>query len=1027
MTASDQALLDRWYVHRDAEAFKTIAQRHAGMVYATCRRVLRNPSDAEEVAQECFEVLCSTHRRPNKNLASWLHTVATNRAINRIRSDKRRAEKVSAYALESRPNAEIEWNDLYDLVDEAIAELPPDLSEPVVRHFFEDESHDDIARSLGLTRSAVTHRIHRAVDRLRSALQRRGIEIAAGALSVLLAKNAAAEIIPHTLTVSIAKLALAGPAVTSSAAGATIVAAKIVFACLLTAVAGFVVWKGLERKEPASGTPSVTAFATTQHESPDSSRDAAQTPSQPSGSSDFARAMTQALADSGANPSATTAITGRVYIVETGEPVSGMEIVLEPLGDRPEPQATVRTNGDGTYRMTVPVPGEYHIRRSYSHPGLPSPENDPRTIRIAEGQVVEDLDFPIVMGIRVSGICVDEQGNPVSGAQVEGRDRDNYRSLESYITREDGRFALAGFPKTPRFTIDAEVRGKLVSDLYGPTPLKGDVKDVRVIMRPVASIAGTVVDASGRPLPGIRVSANPMEQELQRYVGSSAEETADNGTFHLAGLAPGNHRLFLQVPNASILRKPATGPEFIELTAGKPVNGLRLVYENPDSVGLTIAGRVVDAKGTPVANAEVRSHGADAYRIVQSNDAGEFLIGGLPDTTVTLVAEHAEHAKAMTENVAAGTTGLELVMDDLGTLEGQVVDAVTGKPVEQFELVHLDMTTRSHVGERTRMRPQIDPEGQFRIEKVAPGPVLLVAKADGYAETELEVEDLAPGQTISNLRIALSGGTTLEVSVRDAAGEPVAGAYLIPGGVPNGMEPRLAAAAQTDAEGRFTLNNQPSTLDLLSVYHESYALANTPLSLKAGSDNDVSVTLSTGCVLEGGVFVDGEPAEAVEVRLFFGNAPGVQRYTTKTDAAGAYRFEHLPTGGAHALTLMPILLDDDARITRWFSQSVSLQGGKSAPLDFNLPPVTAAVEGFVTHDNAPAPASNMTLLVTTPFGTEQRNANVDSTGAYRFDAVPAGHATLRADIYAQGLSSITEFELTDGQTAQVDLALVAVK
>ncbi|GMV92132.1 MAG: hypothetical protein AMXMBFR82_19100 [Candidatus Hydrogenedentota bacterium] len=1027
MTASDQALLERWYVHRDAEAFKTIAQRHAGMVYATCRRVLRNASDAEEVAQECFEVLCSTHRRPNKNLASWLHTVATNRAINRIRSDKRRAEKISAYTLESRPNAEIEWNDLYDLVDEAIAELPPDLSEPIVRHFFEDESHDDIAQSLGLTRSAVTHRIHRAVDRLRNALQRRGVEIAAGALSVLLAKSTAAEAIPHTLTVSIAKLALAGPAVTTSAAGATIVAAKIVFACLLTAVAGFVVWKGLERKEPASDTPSVTAFATTQHESPDSSRDAAQTPSLPSGSSDIARAMTQALADAGADSSATTAITGRVYIVETGEPVSGMEIVLEPLGDRPEPQATVRTNGDGTYRMTVPVPGEYHIRRSYSHPGLPSPEIEPRTIRIAEGQVVEDLDFPIVMGIRVSGICVDEQGNPVSGAQIEGRDRDNYRSLESYITGEDGRFTLAGFPKTPRFTIDAEVRGKLVSDLYGPTPLKGgDVKDVRVVMRPVASIAGTVVDASGRPLPGIRVSANPMEQELQRYVGNATEETASDGAFRLEGLAPGNHRVFLQVPDASILRKPATGPEFIELASGESVTGLRLVYEDPDSVGLTIAGRVVDAKGAPIANAEVRSHGADAFRLTQSNDAGEFLIGGLPDITVTLVAEHAEHAKATTENVAAGTTGLQLVMDDLGTLEGQVVDAVTGEPVEQFELVHLDTTTRNHVGERTRMRPQIDPEGRFRIDNVAPGPVLLVAKADGYAETELEVEDLAPGQAVSNLRIALSGGTTLTVSVQTAAGDPVAGAYLIPGGVPNDMEPRLAAAAQTDAEGQFTLDNQPSTLDLLSVYHESYALATVPLSLNAGSANTVNVTLSAGCMLEGGVFVDGEPAEAVEVRLFMGNAPDVQRYATKTDTAGAYRFEHLPTGGAHALTLIPILLDD-APITRWFSQSVSLQEGKPTPLDFNLPPVTAAVEGFVTHDNAPAPASNMTLLVLTPFGTEQRNTNVDSTGAYRFDAVPAGHATIRADIHAQGLSATTEFELTDNQTAQVDLALVAVK
>jgi len=45
------------------------------------------------------------------------------------------------------------------------------------------------------------------------------------------------------------------------------------------------------------------------------------------------------------------------------------------------------------------------------------------------------------------------------------------------------------------------------------------------------------------------------------------------------------------------------------------------------------------------------------------------------------------------------------------------------------------------------MRPQVDPEGRFRIENVAPGTVVLVAKAEGYAESELTTDGVNSGET----------------------------------------------------------------------------------------------------------------------------------------------------------------------------------------------------------------------------------------------------------------------------------------
>ena len=44
---NDQATLERWVSHRDAEAFRVLVHAHAGMVFSACHRVLKDAADAE--------------------------------------------------------------------------------------------------------------------------------------------------------------------------------------------------------------------------------------------------------------------------------------------------------------------------------------------------------------------------------------------------------------------------------------------------------------------------------------------------------------------------------------------------------------------------------------------------------------------------------------------------------------------------------------------------------------------------------------------------------------------------------------------------------------------------------------------------------------------------------------------------------------------------------------------------------------------------------------------------------------------
>jgi len=86
----DTLLLQRYAQRRDAEAFKELTARYAGLVYGTCLRVLGNPADAEDVAQECFLELARKAGAIRASLPGWLHALARSRAVDLARREATR-------------------------------------------------------------------------------------------------------------------------------------------------------------------------------------------------------------------------------------------------------------------------------------------------------------------------------------------------------------------------------------------------------------------------------------------------------------------------------------------------------------------------------------------------------------------------------------------------------------------------------------------------------------------------------------------------------------------------------------------------------------------------------------------------------------------------------------------------------------------------------------------------------------------------------------------------------------------------
>lgn len=81
--ADELALLQRAQAGDDS-AFEEIVLRHQDAIYNLCRRILGNPHDAEDAAQDVFVKAYKALPgfRPNASLSTWLYRIAVNTCID---------------------------------------------------------------------------------------------------------------------------------------------------------------------------------------------------------------------------------------------------------------------------------------------------------------------------------------------------------------------------------------------------------------------------------------------------------------------------------------------------------------------------------------------------------------------------------------------------------------------------------------------------------------------------------------------------------------------------------------------------------------------------------------------------------------------------------------------------------------------------------------------------------------------------------------------------------------------------------
>jgi RNA polymerase sigma factor (sigma-70 family) len=199
---SDSDLLKRFVTNRDENAFEALVLRHGPMVLALCRRILRDPTDAEDAFQAAFLVFvrrAASIARPEL-LGNWLYGVAfrTARAA-RAAVEKRRVKEAEAVPREPSMQ-EGPWQELQPFLDQELNRLPAKYRIPLVLCHLEEMSRQEAARALGLPEGTLSSRLARGRALLAQRLTRWRPSIAGQLLLAGFGKQALAAPLVQTTT-----------------------------------------------------------------------------------------------------------------------------------------------------------------------------------------------------------------------------------------------------------------------------------------------------------------------------------------------------------------------------------------------------------------------------------------------------------------------------------------------------------------------------------------------------------------------------------------------------------------------------------------------------------------------------------------------------------------------------------------------------------------------------------------------------------------------------------------------------------
>ncbi|TMF70231.1 MAG: sigma-70 family RNA polymerase sigma factor [Chloroflexi bacterium] len=160
----------------DEAAFESLFKAEYARVVGIANRVLADPHEAEDVAQDVFVDFHRLHSATAQYAPAWLHRAAAHASLNRLRGARRRQKREVAQALEEGertldPQKQLEVSEDRRHVREALARMAPKPAAALAMRA-SGLSYTEVAQALGVGTGQVGTLLRRAEATLRKEVTR---------------------------------------------------------------------------------------------------------------------------------------------------------------------------------------------------------------------------------------------------------------------------------------------------------------------------------------------------------------------------------------------------------------------------------------------------------------------------------------------------------------------------------------------------------------------------------------------------------------------------------------------------------------------------------------------------------------------------------------------------------------------------------------------------------------------------------------------------------------------------------------
>ncbi|MDQ3263824.1 MAG: carboxypeptidase-like regulatory domain-containing protein [Myxococcota bacterium] len=500
---------------------------------------------------------------------------------------------------------------------------------------------------------------------------------------------------------------------------------------------------------------------------------------------------------------------------QDGAPVPGAQVSVSVEAPGLDPTRETVSDAEGNFRIDPLLPGEATVWAAAE--GYLAPSNTRRTL-ISLGQPAQ-VEVKLERAAALSGVLVDEDGDPVQGAKVVGAV--SLKGGDDATTGADGRFTLEVAAGPVRFTAKHSGFRDHASTPTAPSP------ELRVVLQRGLQLRGRVLDEAGGPVKGARVMAvapgkgAEPDQDLERVTESGA-----GGAFHVGGLEPGAFLVAALVEKeeggqramrmgATRVVLPFDGELTVRLKAGASIRGVVVDQHGRPAEGIRVQALLEGLSGgaaPPVDEMVALLEAGSPFGEGQTSGEGRFEIRNLRPGHFALHAR-AKGYEPLEIRARAGEKEARLVVRRLPRLSGRVLGS-EGQPLTRFTVNGVSVQS-------TDGRFQEPISGRKHATIRAPD------HAEWSREIQLGADDLDLGDVL------LVRGQTVAGRVVDGvsgAGIPGALVDLKPTGAREKWSLSVErGAARTDREGRFQLRHvEPGEGSRLYVSHPDYEKTSAP-------------------------------------------------------------------------------------------------------------------------------------------------------------------------------------------------------